>query len=275
MNAIEYLKFIILAIIQGITEVLPISSSGHLQVAQHLLGMDISNMSLSIFLHFGSLFAVIIYFRSEIKELICGFCRYIFKKQRDSITCSLFKTSLLLIISSLPAAIAGMLLKETIEAFFDDILYIGISLLITAILLITLGRLKGRKSVEQMTYLDATIIGVFQAIGIVPGISRSGITLTGAKARHIQDVDGAKYAFLMFIPVALGSGLLEIIDVFKGELIIESSLLVPYLVGITLSGLVTYISLKFLLQIIKKGKMWYFSFYCFFAGIAVIIISLL
>ncbi len=273
MHIIEYLQYILLAIVQGIAEVLPISSSGHLQIFQYLFGMNISDLTLSIFLHLGSLIAVLIFYFKELREIAVDFCSYIFiKKTRDK-SFKNFKLGTLLIVSTIPAALLGMLLKSAIESVFANIIFIGIGLIITATILYFSGKIKGSKSINEMTYKNAVIIGLFQAVGIVPGISRSGITISGAKNQKITNSDSAKYAFLMFIPITVGALFVELLDIKKGVSSFNYDLLIPYLIGIIISALTTYLSLKLLLKIISKGKLWYFSIYCLIAGTLTILIS--
>lgn len=271
MHIIDYIKYIFLAIIQGISEVLPISSSGHLQVVQKYLGMDISSLTFSILLHFGSFIAMIIFYWKTIKNILLGLINYVFKKKRDEDTTFYARLSLFIIISSIPAGIIGFLLKSTIESVFVDIFYIGISFLITAILLLIIKNIKGYKNLKEMTYKDAFIIGLFQSIGIVPGISRSGITLIGNKVRKINSKSAFDYTFLLFLPVSFGSLILEIFD---GNILPSSSLFIPYLVGILVSGLTTFLSLKLLCSIIKKDKLHYFAYYLIFIGIIIICLNI-
>ena len=273
---IELLKFLLLAVVQGISEVLPISSSGHLQIVEWLLGMDTSSLTLSIFLHLGSLIALIVFYSKLILDILIRSSNYIFKKeQRNKENKNALKIIFLIIIATIPAGTIGLLFKSKIETIFSDVLFVGISLIVTGILLFISKYLKGTKSLENMSYLDALIIGLFQALGVLPGISRSGITSIGGKVRKINDEDAVNFAFLLFIPITLGTGLLEIIDVFNGKITLLESELILYVIGIIVSGIVTYIALSFLLKLIKKGKLYYFSFYCIFIGILVIVLKLI
>ena len=269
---IDLLKYVFLAIIQGVSEILPISSSGHLIISQKLLGLDISNMSTSIFLHIGSLVAVIIFYFSTLKALGQNSLRYVFKKDRSSTESkNSWRLILMILISILPAGFLGLIFKSTIEEIFSTTLFIGINLIITAILLLLLTRNKGSKSINDLNYLDALVIGLFQAIGIMPGISRSGITTIGGKVSKLKDEDAINYSFLLFIPVALGTGLLEIIELCTGKLVLTEQEIILNIIGAVISMVVTYISLKLLLKIIKKGKLYYFSLYCLIVGILVLI----
>lgn len=268
---INLLKYVLLAIIQGISEILPISSSGHLIISQKLLGLDISNMSTSIFLHIGSLFAVVIFYFSTLKNIGQNVYKYAIKKDKSNECKKSWHLIIRMIISILPAGILGLIFKSKIEEIFSTTLFIGINLIITAILLLLLTRNKGTKKIENISIKDAILIGLFQAIGIMPGISRSGITTIGGKVSKLEDEDAINYSFLLFIPVALGTGLLEIIELCTGKLVLTEQEIILNVIGAVISMVVTYISLKLLLKIIKKGKLYYFSLYCLIVGVIVLI----
>lgn len=269
---IELLKFILLAVIQGISEVLPISSSGHLQIVQEILGMDTSSLTVSIFLHLGSLVAMIVFYRKLVFSTVGNAAKYVFKSsERNDTNKNALKLLFMIVIACIPAGLIGVLFKSKIESIFANTIFIGINLIITGCLLFLQKYIKGKKTLDTMNWRDAIIIGLFQAIGILPGISRSGITTIGGKVSKLQDEDAINFAFLLFIPVTLGTGLLEVVDIIKGDLVLSSNDILLYIVGIIISGLVTYIALSLLLKIIKKGKLHYFAYYCFAVGLAVII----
>lgn len=269
---IELLKFILLAVIQGISEVLPISSSGHLQIVQEILGMDTSSLTVSIFLHLGSLVAMIVFYRKLVFSTVGNAAKCVFKSsERNDTNKNALKLLFMIVIACIPAGLIGVLFKSKIESIFANTIFIGINLIITGCLLFLQKYIKGKKTLDTMNWRDAIIIGLFQAIGILPGISRSGITTIGGKVSKLQDEDAINFAFLLFIPVTLGTGLLEVVDIIKGDLVLSSNDILLYIVGIIISGLVTYIALSLLLKIIKKGKLHYFAYYCFAVGLAVII----
>ena len=269
---IELLKFILLAVIQGISEVLPISSSGHLQIVQEILGMDTSSLTVSIFLHLGSLVAMIVFYRKLVFSTVGNAAKYVFKSsERNDTNKNALKLLFMIVIACIPAGLIGVLFKSKIESIFANTIFIGINLIITGCLLFLQKYIKGKKTLDTMNWRDAIIIGLFQAIGILPGISRSGITTIGGKVSKLQDEDAINFAFLLFIPVTLGTGLLEVVDIIKGDLVLSSNDILLYIVGIIISGLVTYIALSLLLKIIKKGKLHYFAYYCLAVGLAVII----
>lgn len=272
MAIIDLLKLIVLAIVQGISEILPISSSGHLIICQDLLGMDISNMSLAIFLHIGSLLAVMLYYRKTLISLQVDTFKYILRKDKSNKAKEAFALTLKIVIACIPAGIAGLLLKKPIENIFTNTLFVGINLFITGILLLLLTRKKGTKEIKDMSYFDALKIGLFQMIGILPGISRSGITTIGGKTTKLDDASAINFAFLLFVPIALGTGLLEIIELCNGTLVLSESQIVLYVIGVIVSFMVTYIALITIFKIIKKGKLHYFAYYCFIIALIVIVL---
>lgn len=268
---LKLLKYIILAVVQGISEVLPISSSGHIIIFQNIFNLDTSNLSTAIFLHIGSLLAVVVFYYAFLKQTIKNSYLYCFKKERNNETKNSIKLIINLLISIIPAGIVGLLFKQQIESIFSTTLSVGICLIVTGILLLILTRKSGTKTINDITPRDALIIGLFQAIGVLPGVSRSGITTIGGKVSKLKSEDAINYAFLLFIPIALGTGVLEVVELINGKLILSEQELVLNLIGVIVSFIVTYFALKWILKLIKKGKLHYFSFYCFLIGIAAII----
>lgn len=271
---VEILKYIFIAFVQGVAEILPISSSGHITLASEIVNINPS-LTLSIFLHAGSLIAVIVYYAKDLWKMIKNLFLYIFKKDRSEEAIKYSKLVLMLIIATIPAGLVGVFLKDIIDRIFQDNIFLGIDFLITAIILFVIGRINCDRKTKDMNILDAFIVGLFQAVGVLPGISRSGITISGLKTRKFNNEDSANFAFLMFIPISAGSFLVEVYDLIKEPSAFDSSLAVPYLIGIVVAGVVTYFALKLLLKVIKKGKLWYFSIYLLILGITVITLSLL
>lgn len=257
---IEWLKLLFLSLIQGFTEILPISSSGHILVFENLMGLNTS-LTLSVFLHLGSLIAVFIFFRNEIKNLFFSFFSYIFKRNREEQTKKNFHYVILLIIATLPAGIIGVLFNDIIDTIFYRPLFVIVGFYITALLLFLLRYTKVRRTIEQMTWKDALFVGFAQAIGIIPGISRSGITISALKSRSFDDDSAAHFSFFMLMPVTLGSFIVEMIKVLKVPLENIKTSIIPTSVCVIVSLLATYVSLHLFLKLIKKGKLWYFSLY--------------
>lgn len=271
------LKLIFISIIQGIAEVLPISSSAHVFIVQEALNLsDLlgNSMLLMVLLHFGSLVAVIIYYRKNIWSILKSTCRYLFKKDREEETKENSKIFLYLVIATIPAAIAGVIYSALELDNYLLNLYVVFSLLIvTGIILFTSKFIVGKKSIKEAKWYNALFIGCFQVIGVLPGISRSGITIYGGKVNKINDEDSANFAFLMFVPITLGSFLFECFSLTKKAVLNEpimmatSGSVIGLVLGVIIAGFVTYLSLKYLLKFIKKGKLYWFSIYCVLVGI--------
>jgi undecaprenyl-diphosphatase len=263
---LELLKYIFLGALQGITETLPISSSGHLVIMQALFGFKKGNtLTFEILLHFGSLIAVVLFFHKLLIELFKNFFSYLFKhdpkKQAD------FKYCWLLIVATIPAGIAGILAKDLIGEQLNNTFSVGIALLVTAILLSTISHLpEGHKKQENMNLVDALFIGLIQVVALIPGISRSGSTISMGLHRKLTLDQALRFSFLMFIPVAIGATLVDFIGMVGEQgFVIEQPLL--YFIAFLTSILFTYSALRFFTNILKRGKLIYFSYYCMVAGL--------
>lgn len=264
------IKYIILGIIQGITEPLPISSSGHIQIFKELFNTKMfDDLNFETFVNFGSFIAIFIIFFPVIKELLTSFFSYIFGnkdiKKKNNLN---FKYCLLIIVSSIPVGLVGFLFKDQIESY-TNVLEVGVALLITGLMLLMVRNSKGTKKDKDITIKDAIIIGLMQMVALIPGISRSGATLVGCLLCKLDRDASLKYTFLLYFPVSVASFGLGMIDVIKDTDF--SSILVPYTLGTIAAGIVTYFTYKWLSDIVKKGKLWKFSIYCFIVGILVLI----
>ena len=258
-NLIEWLKLLLLALVQGFTEILPISSSGHILVLENLMGLNTS-LTFSVFLHLGSLLAVFIFFHREIKNLCLSFFSYIFKKNREEQTTKNFHFIILLMIATLPAGIIGVLFNDAIDQIFYRPIFVILGFYITALLLFLIRYTKTKRTIEQMTWKDALYVGLAQAIGIIPGISRSGITISALKSRNLDDDSAAHFSFFMLMPVTLGSFIVEVIKVLKTPLENIKTSILPISVCVIVSLIATYISLHLFLKLIKKGNYGIFPF---------------
>jgi len=191
------LQYAILGIIQGLAEIIPISSSGHLFLFQKILKIEEFNLSLEVFLHIASLLALLIFYRKKIFRIIKGICVYPFKKaDKDKRS---FLLGIYIIIGSLPATIVGILFKDKIEEKLLNSFSIGISLIITGMLILISKKFKNRD--KKLNCSNSLSIGLFQTIGMIPGISRSGITLFGSKMNKVNDQEGVDFVFLLLIPI--------------------------------------------------------------------------
>ena len=270
------IQYLILGIIQGITEPLPISSSGHLRIFQELFNANMFNdLNFEIFVHFGSLVAIFIIFKKDIIKLIRGFFGFIFTKadskenakKKESFRLD-YKYCWLIVIGTIPAGITGFLFKEFLEERLADIRIVGIALFITALMLFVVKNIKGRKDDKDITYKDAILIGLMQAIALVPGISRSGTVLVGCLLRDFKREVALKYTFMLFFPITIASMILGVTDFLNDPNL--NTLILPYTIGMVAAGIVTYFSFKWLSSIVKKGKLWKFAIYCIIAGIFVL-----
>ncbi len=265
-KVIEVLKYILLGLVQGITEVLPISSSGHLAIANELLGIKDDSITLSVFLHFASLIAVIIYLRKELKQLIIGFFGFIFKDRTK------YKKDFLLaiyLVITTSILVVFTLLTKILGYESSPLWVIGLCLILNAIMLFFLGTFTGKRSLDEMTWKDAIVIGLFQCAGSFAGISRSGSCLCGCQTRKIEKEASAKYAFLLFIPAILGATVLELGGI--ASMFDDTSKLYLYLISFIVSFTATYFAFTLLRKIISKGKLTGFSIYCAIIGVIVLI----
>ena len=240
------LEAVILGIIQGFTEFLPISSSGHLVVAQRIFNVENQMLSFEVTVHLGSLVAVFAVYWKEIYGLV--------KKPFQNIT-------YMLIAATIPAVIAGLLFKRQIEALFEGGFLLAFSFIITGLLLLYSDNIKnGRKRGQDIRLSDSLVIGCMQAVAIMPGISRSGSTLTAGLHQGLSRETAARFSFLLSIPTILGAAVLILKDVAASG---EGVSFLPLLFGFLSAMLSGYLSIRFMLNIIKKYKLRYFGYYVF------------
>ena len=262
------LKYLFLAIIQGFTEPIPISSSGHLIIFKSILNSGVLNdLNFEIILNFGSLVAIVIYFWKDIISLVKDFFLYI--KTKDKKYFSNFRYCILIIIGTIPAGIIGLLFKDTIEELLNNVKIVGIALLVTALFLFLIRNIKGKKEDKDISYIDALIIGLFQSVALLPGISRSGATIVGGMMRDLKRDVAFKFSFILYIPISLATMILGVKDLVESS--ISVNMWIIYGIAMILSGIVTYISTKWFNNIMKKGKLIYFVIYCLIVGSLVIV----
>ena len=252
---------IVLAIVQGLTEFFPVSSSGHLAVFPYMFGMKIQNpVAFDIFLHLGTLGAVVLFLWRDIMNILHRLTR------QDR---TIYPLLLKILIALIPAMIAGLLFNNFISSLFEDITrvgYIGYAFLGTALLLfLSILFFRGKKTMETFTYTDALIIGIFQALALVPGFSRSGFTLFGALVVGLKRKEAFKFSFLISIPVILGAALLELREI-QGLEISSVYLVLGFMVAL-FTGLFALIWLK---KLLGQAKLWLFGLYCALLGVLVL-----
>lgn len=261
------IKYLLLGLLQGITEPIPISSSGHLVLAEALFGLEIEGLSFEVFVNFASLIAVLIVFWDDITRIARNTFHYI--ATRDSEAKSEFLFTMFVIIGTIPAAVLGILFEDMIESILKGVKIVGVTLLITGVALWIIRRLEGYKGEKAMTAKDALIIGLAQAVALIPGVSRSGATIVGAMALGLDRDTALRYSFLLYIPVSLGGMVLKGPDIISDPLI--GMLAIPYLVAFIASLIASYFALRWFINIMRSGKLGYFSIYCWMVGLFVIL----
>lgn len=263
------LKYLLLGFIQGLTESLPISSSGHLLIFKTIMKVDIDFDTLAIITNLGSLIAIIILFRKDILKLINSFFKFI--KTKDKQYKNDFRYCLLIIIGCIPAGLMGLIIKKlgVLDKFEDTVKIVGISLIITSILLFLVRKFNGTKTANKITPKDAAKIGCFQILGLLPGISRSGSTIVGGMFSGLTRDEAFRYSFLLYIPMSLAASMLEVKDLFTTT--ISSTTMIYCLIATLVAGIITFLTTKWFRKIVNEGKLGYFSIYCLVVGLLVII----
>jgi len=258
------MSLILLGLIQGLTEFFPVSSSGHLVIAKYFLKLNLPGAAFEAFVHFGTVLAVIVLFRKDIKELVISFFGSIYKLSQGENILNIFKNNSssklawFLVISTIPAAIIGYTFSSYFEILFSKPIIASFMLIITGALLWFGDKkyLGGNKNISEITYKDAIIIGIAQALAIFPGISRSGLTVIAGLSRNLDREFAARYSFILSVPIILGASIFKIRDI--SSLNINLNILM-------LSGLVSAISsygaMKIFVAILKNRKIYFFSYY--------------
>ncbi|MEN8856493.1 MAG: undecaprenyl-diphosphate phosphatase [Flavobacteriaceae bacterium] len=261
MNSIEA---VILGIIQGLTEFLPVSSSGHLELAKAILGdnsIPEESLAFTIVLHFATALSTIVIFRKEIIEIFAGLLKFQWNEET--------KFSLKIIVSMIPTVFIGLYFEEELTTLFGgQVLLVGFMLFITALLLLLAD--KAKDTTKNVTFLNAIIVGVSQAIAILPGISRSGATISTSVLLGIDRTKAAKFSFLMVVPLIVGK---VIKDLSGGEINFASTEITPMIVGFFAAFIAGLVACKWMIALVKKSKLTYFAIYCAVVGLIAIIYS--
>ena len=261
----EIIKSFILGIVQGLTEFLPVSSSGHIEIFKEILNFsyDLENgLFFTLILHLATAMSTLIYFWVDVKKIIYS----LFKLKKDEN----FNFSLMIIVSMIPAGLVGFFFENKINQLFNgNLLLVGSMLIITSILLFVSDKINNLK--KELTVMNAFVIGIAQALAILPGISRSGSTIATSLFLGINRDLAAKFSFLMVIPIIVGSSLKMII---YDNLVFEGVIIINYIVGF-LSALISgYYACKWMILLVRKSKLFYFSIYCLIVGLISISYSL-
>lgn len=287
----ELWEAIVMGLVQGLAEFLPVSSSGHLAIFKYILGIDLEasgGLVFDVMLHFGTLLAIFVAFWKDIKKLIIeGFCilgawfvnagRFIanlFKKEKKDyvpvVTSAYRKFVLLVIVSTIPTGIMGVLFKDLIEKASATLIVPGICLIGTAILLMIADHApEGHKRPNQISYQEAGLVGIAQGFATLPGISRSGTTIAACLRLGFDKNFAVKYSFIMSIPAVLGASILEFKDF--GNEVFDRAVMANYIVGTAIAAVVGYICIKTMLVIVRGKKFKGFAYYCLVVGAVAII----
>jgi undecaprenyl-diphosphatase len=258
------LEAIILGIVQGLTEFLPVSSSGHLVLTNTILDTELDpekSLLMTVVLHFATALSTVVIFRKEIIKIFKGLFQ--FKWNDDA------KFSVKIILSMIPAALVGVLFDEQIKAFFDgNVMLVGFMLLLTGILLFLAD--KAQNTEKDVAVMSAVIIGISQAIAILPGISRSGATISTSVLLGVDRDQSARFSFLMVVPLIFGA---MAKDIMSPEFSFSSADVIPLSAGFIAAFVTGLIACTWMIALVKRAKLKYFSFYCFAVGIGALIFT--
>ncbi len=261
----EFFDVTILAILQGVAEFLPISSSGHLVIGQHLLGMNAPGMRLDVFLHVGTLVSIFVFYRRPIADILTGLFAHDAERRSAAWT-----YSMKIVLSAVPAVVVYLLFKDPIESLFEDARMVGALLMFTGLVLTGTRFLP--RGAEAVGFLRAFLMGVGQAIAILPGVSRSGMTIAAARSVKVAPEAAAEFSFLMSAPLIAGAALLQVkkaLEATPAEVAGEPSWgAVAW--GAVVAAIVGYFSLALLLRTLRGRWFWLFGPYCFVAGLLVV-----
>lgn len=260
----EILQAIILGIIQGLTEFLPVSSSGHLELAKFFLGYDNvgeESMMMTVVLHFATALSTVVILRKDVAKIFKGLFQ--FKWNEETMY------SLKIVLSMIPAVFVGLVFEEQIEAMFDgQIILVGICLIVTGLLLFLADRATATN--KGVSYTNALLVGIAQAIAILPGISRSGATISTSVLLGIDREQAARFSFLMVVPLIFGKIAKDVLD---GALA-ETANVMPLAIGFIAAFLTGMFACQWMIKLVKSSKLVYFSIYCFIVAVLAIIFYL-
>jgi len=255
----DYTQAVVLAAVQGVTEWLPISSSGHLAVLQHLMGVDVP-VAFDVMLHLGTLLAVILFMRADLASMVGSI-------YREGVLGRGGRLVLYIFLATLPAGAAGLAFKHQFESFFSNMGVVAAGFFLTGAVIL-MSQIKRRPT--ALDFKSAFTVGLAQAVSIVPGVSRSGSTIVAGMMLGLGREEAARFSFLISIPVILGAALVDAEDIILSD--IELGVVV---VAVSVSFSVGYLSLKLLWHTLSRGRLYFFSYYCFTAAFAVFVYQLL
>lgn len=266
LDVILIIKMIIIGLVQGFTEPIPVSSSGHVMIASEILGLGEQGFTFAILTNTASLFAILYIYRKDIARLAVN--SFLYLKTKNRRYKSDFHFVFFIIIGSIPAGVLGILLSDYI-AESVSMTTIAVMLFVTGIALWVIRNLKGKKDESDITIKDAFIVGLGQAVALTPGISRSGATIISAVAVGMKQDTALRFSFMLYIPVSLGGVILGLSDFLNEPN--KAALAIPYLAAFIATLLMTYFAMKWFMGIMKNGKLVYFTYYCFIVGALLLI----
>ncbi len=251
---------IILGLLQGLTEFLPVSSSGHLTIAKALFGIETSDLSFEVVTHAATVCATIIVFRKEILDLLKGLFKFKYNDQTRYVC--------MIAVSMIPVFVVGMFFKDCVEALFGGgLTVVGTALLATAALLFFSGRNSG-KQIKPLSYKSAFIIGLAQAVAVIPGLSRSGSTIATGLICGVKRDQVAQFSFLMVLIPILGEAFLELVG---GDFAVSSIGVMSLVAGFVAAFVSGLVACRFMIAVVKRAKLHWFAIYCALVGIACLI----
>ena len=254
----------ILGLVQGLTEFLPVSSSGHLVIFRELLGAEApSDLVFEITVHVATALATIVVFRKQILDLLQGLFKFKYNQQTDFIA--------KLVVSMIPVAIVGFFFKDKVEELFSSLLVVGCALMVTALLLFLSDRAKAKKEGKEITFGQALVMGLGQAVAVIPGLSRSGTTISAGLLSGASRNKVAEFSFLMVLVPILGEAFL---DLGGGDLAASSISIAPLVLGFLAAFFSGLFACKAMIALVKKAGLKWFALYCAIVGLIVIICSL-
>lgn len=263
------LQAIILGLVQGLTEFLPVSSSGHLELTKHMFGLDLTgqeSVAFDVIVHAGTALSTIVVFRKDIASILKGMMQFRWNDE--------WKFATYVLVSMIPAAFIGLVFEAEIESLFqDNVLLVGGMLVITGLLLFLADRAK--RTDKSVKGLEALVIGIAQAIAIMPGISRSGATISTSVLLGIDRVKAARFSFLMVLPLIIGKSLLDVKDIVSGQAIGATVGTTALVVGFLAAFVAGLLACTWMINLVKRAKLRGFAYYCFAVGIAAALYTVL
>lgn len=275
-----FLSSIFLGLVQGIAEFLPISSSGHLSLFQHFFGLTEAGLFFDVLLHLGTLIAIFVYYWRDIVNLVKAFLRLVtglFSKKKKGARKGRkdpgARMILMLIVATLPLFVI-LPIKDKVESLYSNTIFVGCALIVTGCILFFSDRMaKGKKTIRSATLLDALLVGVGQAVAVVPGLSRSGTTISAGMLRGFSRKFAVRFSFLLSVPAVLGANIISIGDAVAAG--IDTSLLPAYIAGTVVAAVSGYFAIRLVNSLADKGKFGSFAYYCWGIGAAAVIATLI